>query len=299
MEELFYSKEETIKYYDEQSSSYDEATYYTDRLGFYPANLYRLNLTKKIISHNLNKNFKVFDAGCGTGELLVYLLQEGYDASGCDISSEMVKITNDKISKISKKIPVLQTGLDDLSQIEDASFDAVFAMGVFPYIPEEIETKSYSELNRILKPGGMFISAHENELFDLFTFNKYSVKFFKKNVLPLIIQSSSDISHKDLVNDFENLISNPKAPQEKNALKAPRDLIFTKSENPIIFDKKLYSHGFIQQEQLFYHFHAAPPLLRNKNKKLIEVSKELEAQLSDNWLGNFLASTFISVAKKN
>ena len=285
-------------YYDGQADNYDEASYYTGKTGYYPANWYRLKLTKKIIDKQLSPRSTVLDAGCGTGEILVHLLRKGHRAFGCDLSQGMIDVSQRKIAKLGLKAGLVKTSLEDLRAYKTKSFDAVFAMGVFPYIREDAESACYAEILRVLRPGGLFVSAHENELFDVFTFNKYTLRFFERNIYPLIRQVDADVPLKKLKSRLATLVTNPKAPATIDALKAPRDIIFTKPENPLVYGDKLKTYGFELESRAYYHFHALPPLLRNDDRRLMGISQKMEGRFSTAWQGMFLASTFVATARK-
>ena len=293
-----YDKKDTEKYYDSQAENYDNASYYTKKTGYYPANLYRLDLTKKIIDQQLSPGSSVLDAGCGTGEILVYLLEKQHKAYGCDLSQKMLDVCSKKIEEHHLKTEIAKTSLEDLSMYKDKSFDAVFAMGVFPYIPEDRESACYAEINRVLKPGGLFVSAHENELFDLFSFNKYTLRFFERNIFPPIEQVSPDAALKELKSRLATLIQHPTEPETADPLKAPRNIIFTKPENPLIYDKKIKTYGFELEDVEYYHFHSLPPLLRNDDSNLMQISEKMEGRFATTWQAEFLSSTFIALSHK-
>jgi len=285
-------------YYDNQAENYDKACYYTESTGYYPANWYRLELTKKIIEQRISPGSTVLDAGCGTGEILVHLLEKGHQASGCDLSQKMIDVGRRKLESRHLTAEITKTSLEDLQMYKSNSFDAVLAMGVFPYIREERDAACLAEIHRVLRPKGLFVSAHENELFDLFTFNKYTLRFFERNIYPLLRQVAPTASLKKLKSQMATLIRNPEEPKSVDPLKAPRDVIFTKPENPLTYGDKIKALGFELERLEYYHFHALPPLLRNGDRQLMQMSKQMEGRFSASWQGAFLASTFIAISHK-
>jgi ubiquinone/menaquinone biosynthesis C-methylase UbiE len=292
-----YEVQNTKNYYDTNAHNYSSS--YDLSGDNYPANYYRLEVVKKIIS-KYKLSGKVLDAGCGTGELLSHLCMNGFDATGCDLSSGMLREAKNLVHKTSgKEIPFFETNLNDLSMFEDNSFDHVFSLGVLPYIPEEEEAICYQEISRVLKPEGFFISAHENELFDTFTFNRYTMRFFERNIYPVLEKNNSSPSLNECKDMLKDLIPNHEKPVNKNPDKSARDIIFLKPENPLVLPEKLKEFEFAHQERHFYHFHALPPLIRNGSQQLMELSKTLEVESSEDWQGLFMASTFIEVSKKN
>ena len=291
-----YKQQNTIGYYNEISKFSDESGYNPDSK-YYPANYYRLELAKRIIADLAPGKF--LDAGCGTGQLLMHLMELGNDCTGCDFSSGMLKEAKRKLAKVNSKheVPLICTALDKLSMFADQSFDHIFCLGVFPYIPEELEDKSYRELRRVIKKGGAFVSAHENEIFDTFTFNKYSLRFFERNIFPMIQEAVSGSDVEDMKSKLATLFIHSDKPINRDKKNSARDIIYLRPENPLIYDKKIANFGFHHEKTQYYHFHALPPLLRNEEKSLLDISSKMEIRNADSWQGLFMASTFISVAR--
>ena len=120
-----------------------------------------------------------WDAGCGAGYTTAELIKAGWDASAVDISSALAADTNKYVEEQCGKPDVaIQTPVTDLSAFPDDSFDALVCVGVLYYV-EDVE-QAYREFNRVLKTGGVLLVSHQNELFDLFTFNRYTRRFFSR-----------------------------------------------------------------------------------------------------------------------
>lgn len=91
---------------------------------------------------------KTLDVGCGTGRLVKFLNVEGFEAHGCDIEDEAVrlakKLVKNKIIKASAtKLP-----------FKKRSYDFVSAISVIEHLTDTQIKKFLSEAKRILKPGG-------------------------------------------------------------------------------------------------------------------------------------------------
>src|SRR5437868_5489934 len=93
------SKHEVIEYYDQEAARYHEL-YGEDLLSqeFYPANAVRL----EIIIDRLKKRgaTRVLDAGCGSGQPLIRMLREGFDAYGFDFSPKMAQASKRALSEV-------------------------------------------------------------------------------------------------------------------------------------------------------------------------------------------------------
>ena len=102
---------------------------------------------------HLKSGAKVLDAGCGTGTNCVWLAKRGFKVTGADFSGfALSKAKGEGIEYRREDLTALTFG--------DASFDAVFCIGVLMHIPE-VE-KALQELVRVLRPGGYLIIAETN-----------------------------------------------------------------------------------------------------------------------------------------
>lgn len=285
----------TAEYYDAIASSYDERGYSLSG-GDYPANHFRLEMAKKILA-DLPKG-RLLDGGCGTGLFLAHAAAEGFDCVGSDFSIGMLDQARSNLpAQAADRVRLVQAPLHDLGEMEDASFDAVFCLGVFPYVPENLEAPSYREMRRLIRSGGTFVTAHQNELFDLLTFNKYTLRFFERNVFPLLEKHGANVDLSAARDELRSLITHPDEPVNTDAGRSGRDIIFTRPENPLTFGEKLASFGFAAKDTLYYHFHSVPPLVRNGSDTLLDASKRLELSEARSWQGMFIASTFVSIAE--
>jgi SAM-dependent methyltransferase len=104
----------------------------------------------------------VLDALCGSGQTAEFLMSQGAEAVGLDISEKVIEQFRAKLpGAVGVQGSILHTDFDD------ASFDAVFITGglhhVHPHVAEAVD-----EIYRILKPGGWlcFFEPHTGSLAD-------------------------------------------------------------------------------------------------------------------------------------
>ena len=285
-----YAVKKTTAHYNRKADRYDTG-YHSGQ-----PNYYRFELVKKIVM-GLPMGH-ILDAGCGTGRLLAYLLGNGFTGVGVDIADGMLTMCRKTLAHIDDSLYSLEnTALDDLDMFPDSSFDHVFCLSVFPYIPEDQERECYRELRRVLKTGGMLITSHQNELFDLFTFNKFTLRFFERNIFPLIGEMDATVDTMPLKHHLASLISNPEAPCRTYSELSSHDRIFTRPENPVTFPEKLLQNGFRSNDTWFYHFHALPPLLMERLPAMAGISRKMEGLFSRRWQAALMASTFVNVAR--
>ena len=104
------------------------------------------------------KGKNVLDAGCASGFMTEYALNQGANVTAIDISSQMIEKLNSRIK--SKK---LKTYCADLSQpmpfLETDSYDCIMSSLVLHYIKNQAPL--FAELYRVTKKGGrVVISTH-------------------------------------------------------------------------------------------------------------------------------------------
>jgi ubiquinone/menaquinone biosynthesis C-methylase UbiE len=97
---------------------------------------------------------EILDVGCGTGHFALKIASEGADVVGIDISNEMLGVARKKAKAAGLHVPFI---LEDIlhTSFEDERFDAAFTNTAFEFI--EDKRAAYTEVMRILKPGGVFV----------------------------------------------------------------------------------------------------------------------------------------------
>jgi SAM-dependent methyltransferase len=119
---------------------------------------YLINVSK-ILFNTLEMN--VLDWGCGKGHASYWLKKQIPNL----VSADAIKTSVSSIfttSAFELKSPIISAGSievvplkhDYLLPFEDAAFDVVISFGVLEHVSNDIE--SLKEINRILRPGGLF-----------------------------------------------------------------------------------------------------------------------------------------------
>ena len=123
---------------------------------------YHLHLIEKFCPNK--ENPRILDFGCGMGTVVMYLLQNGYQACGVDIDADILKQAQDAFAAKGCDRDLLRQiqGLEDVDRYRvagdyripfpDDYFDFACSMTVFEHIYKLDD--SLCELHRVIKPGG-------------------------------------------------------------------------------------------------------------------------------------------------
>jgi tellurite methyltransferase len=117
-------------------------------------------LFDQLLRGRIVPGMKVFDAGCGSGRNLVYLLREGYQVFGVDSDPDAV----DAVRRLAASLaPALPPGNFRVESIEEMSFpnafaDVVIASAVFHFARDDARFRAMVHgAWRVLRPGGLFV----------------------------------------------------------------------------------------------------------------------------------------------
>ena len=149
----------------------------------------------KAIGETINPNSNILDCAAGTGAYVFYLHDKGHTVTALDITPRHVDIINE--SKGTRNIAASVNDARDLSTFGDDSFDVVLCMGPLYHLTESSDRlKCLNECKRVLKTGGILISAYINRLFIIPQIISQDKKFIDSNVIAQLLESGS-MSHDD------------------------------------------------------------------------------------------------------
>ncbi len=98
------------------------------------------------------EDIEALDLGCGRGEWMELLTEEGYGVRGIDINSMMVHLSRELGLNA-----IEADAIEYLSSLEDDSLEVITGFHIIEHLPFESLVKIYGEALRVLKPGGMVI----------------------------------------------------------------------------------------------------------------------------------------------
>jgi len=104
---------------------------------------------------------RILDVGCGTGSLTLLIAEHlscPGSITGIDAASRMISIAKRKAESIGVRAD-FQTGVSEALDFPDSSFDIVVNSMFSHHIDTELKKDSFSEMFRVLKPGGKVVTA--------------------------------------------------------------------------------------------------------------------------------------------
>jgi len=115
-------------------------------------------LFDQLLRGRILPHMRIFDAGCGSGRNLVYLMREGYEVFGVDADPEAIRSTRQLAASLAPALPPANFRLE---RIEDMSFpgafaDVVLGSAVLHFARDDDHfTSMLNSMWRVLKPGGL------------------------------------------------------------------------------------------------------------------------------------------------
>ncbi len=185
--------------------------------------------------------------------------------------------------------------ITDLSRFEDGTFGSIICLGVLPHIVEM--DKAIQELVRVSRPGAIHILSFRNDLFDLFTFNSFTMQFHNEHFIDLLpVDEGEKAKARDLL---RGLVTHPDVPSLDYSPSADGFGDLTRiNSNPLTIGDDLKGYGLSHLKTGFYKFHPLPPLLSKHFPDFARWGAMLDEKLCFSWHGLLMASTFVSVFRR-
>lgn len=250
----------------------------------------------------------LLDAGCGPASMLRSLTDLGLELYGFDLTPEMVQEARRVMAEHGAPPANFWEGsvADPAAFRGPASaprqFDAAICIGVLPHVPESVEQSAIANLRDSLGSGGVVAIEARNQLFGLFSLNRYSYDLFTKDLMPLeALRQHADADPAALstvLTDMQRLFRMDLPPIRGGTQGEPGyDEVLSRTHNPFVLKQEVAAAGFTDVTVLFYHYHCLPPMFE---KALPQAYRALSVAMEDptDWRGHFMASAFIVTGKK-
>ena len=114
----------------------------------------------QLLRGRIAPGMRVFDAGCGAGRNLVYLLRSGYEVCGNDADAGAIAQVRALAERLaSGRPPDFRVEAIEQTSFPDAHADVVIASAVLHFARDEAHFAAMlRQLWRVLKPGGLFFA---------------------------------------------------------------------------------------------------------------------------------------------
>jgi SAM-dependent methyltransferase len=270
--------------------------YYSDKAAYPPVHE---ALVRKLLVDAGVRN--MLDAGCGPASMLRGLTSLGIELFGFDLTPEMVQ----EARRVMAPLGVPENHIWEGSVANPVAFrvpgaglsefDAAICVGVFPHIPVELENAALANLHAAVRPGGLVAIEARNQLFALFTLNRYSHQFFLNDLVreEELFKGEQEAVRRQVLDELGQRFRLDLPPMRGGKAGEPGyDEVLSRTHNPLVFRDKFAAVGFRDVRVLFYHYHCIPPLCEKSAPDLFRL-RSLAMEDPQDWRGYFMASAFV------
>ena len=249
----------------------------------------------------------ILDAGCGSASMLRDMDKNKIDRYGFDLTPEMVE-EGKKIFKSQDDEPgklwvgnVLNGKDYTTSQATYKMYDAGVCFGVLPHLLPGNEKRVIENFQNVIKKGGIIALEARNQLFSLFTLNRYTSDFFLTELInESKLREEKSLEEEDIDKILQQLNKHfdMDLPKKRKGYKDEPgyDEVLSRTHNPLELQETARECGLKNIQTLFYHFHSVPPSLEHLAPDTFR-RLSLKAENPTNWKGYFMASAFILVGE--
>jgi len=115
-------------------------------------------LFDQLLRGRIRPGMRIFDAGCGSGRNLVYLLREGYEVFGVDSNVHAIDSVRSLAARLAPELPAENFRVEPIerSTFEDQCADVVLSSAVLHFARDDAQFEAMVHgAWRVLKPGGL------------------------------------------------------------------------------------------------------------------------------------------------
>jgi 2-polyprenyl-3-methyl-5-hydroxy-6-metoxy-1,4-benzoquinol methylase len=249
----------------------------------------------------------LLDAGCGPASMLRGIADLGLDLYGFDLTPEMVVEARRVMAEHGLPANRIWEGsVADPGAFRapdgPTAFDAAICLGVLPHVPAALDEAVIANLREAVRPGGLVAIEARNQLFALFTLNRYSHDFFLRELIgepALRARAGAEAASLDAaLGEMAQRFRTDLPPRRTGKAGEPGyDEVLSRTHNPLVLKERFAAAGFREVQLLFYHFHCLPPMLEPALPALFR-RESLAMEDPHDWRGHFMASAFILAGRR-
>lgn len=311
-------KKVTKKFFNDVSGEWYERTYNpSGKYLRFPVNGLRKDVALAEIDI-LGKKGSVLDIGCGTGHMVIDLLKAGRKrVVGIDIAEKMIEEARKylKASKIKEpKHEVFR--VMDLAELEkrNEKYDIVTGLGLLEYLSTDEEL--FGVLKKVVNKGGYALIECRNQMFNLFTGNKYTKKEINDGNFKKLINEFEEINkwspvkdkdipeiEKEVYKKVSRFLNSAVGNKNWNIKNNPTFTSFPKTmvrrqHTPKDLANSAKKFGFNLEYVSYYHIHPYLPAYEKEFPQIYNKISELMTPLGRTSIGSYTGSAFIGILKK-
>lgn len=249
---------------------------------------------------------RVLDAGCGPASMMRDLLRAGLDVEGFDLTPEMVVEAKRVVADLGRSVDTVWEGsVLDASAFSPPTggsgpYDAALCVGVLPHVPESADETVLGNLRDAVRPGGLVIAEARNELFALFTLNRFTHQLFLERLVPVasLHEHAPDGSLTAPLAELAGMFRTDLPPVRTGVAGEPGyDEVLSRVHNPFELAALARRAGLVDVSVRYFHYHALPPMFGGAVPEAA-LAASLEMEDPDDWRGTFMASAFFVVGTR-
>lgn len=248
----------------------------------------------------------VLDAGCGPASFMRHLQAAGHEAYGFDLTPEMI----DEARRVMRSVgaPEDRVWLGNVAVAEayapegrPRSYDAAVCVGVLPHLDAGDEAAVLRNLRSAVRDGGVVAVEARNQLFALFSLNRYTFELFRDELVrPDDPRTSAEDASRmrDALEGLRGRLRMDLPPVRAGKAGEPGyDEVLSRTHNPLVLRERFAAAGLRDVRTLFYHFHRLPPMLETAAPERYR-DWSLAVEDPNDWRGLVMASAFILVGTR-
>ena len=239
---------------------------------------------------------ELFDFGCGSADNLLLLAQAGFSVRGVDPAPNLISLGQSALRSAGLDPASIRVGdVSALEQAEPRSIDVVTSLNVLAYLSQEEEDRFFRAARRAITRTGCIVFSVGNALSDIVTFNRYTIAFYERHVLPEFAETAEEA--RECVGRLKALLVNSAVPPKTTDASyagrrsSERDVVRTRRVILTELIARLGREFDLHVEAYnFYHFWPLPPQLLQETERLTALQRRFDALAHNNPLGIVFAS---------